>query len=107
MEEVGTWAYVPLVALVVIALITIVPFQRGEMEAKKQIDQLKNNGCKSAPDKKEHVRCITLSEISGNSNTVLFSGMLVKANSSHVALFDGNTVEIFPLTERFKLSMMP
>lgn len=103
-QEFGTWVYIPTVLLLIAILITITPFQQGANEAKKQIGQIQKSGCNAPLDQKDRVRCTTLTDISVTPNIPVFTGILVSSNSSHVALFDGKTLEVFPLTDKFKLS---
>lgn len=100
----GACVYAPLVALVFTALIIVLPYQMGEKQAKEKIEQVQKWGCNPSTHQRSHTRCTTLTDISVTPNIPIFTGILVSSNSSHVALFDGKTLEVFPLRENFKLS---
>lgn len=103
-EEIGTWVYVPAVLLVLASLITIIPFQYGTTQAKKQISNLQTTGCNEPAEKQDQTRCVSLIDISVIPPTTIYSGILVSSNNELVALFDGKTLEVFHLKDDFKLS---
>lgn len=103
-QELGTWVYIPTVLLLLATLVAIIPFQQGANEAKKQIGQIQKSGCNAPLDQKDRVRCVSLVDISITPNATIFSGILVSSNNDFVALFDGQTLEVFRLKDDFKLS---
>ena len=103
-QEFGTWAYIPTVLLLLATLITILPFQRGAAEAKKKINYIQTNGCNAPFNQKDRARCVSLIDISATPPQTIYSGVLVSSNNDFVALFDGQTLEVFRLKDDFKLS---
>lgn len=102
--ELGAWALVPTIFLLMAALIIIIPFQQGVSEANKQISQIQTHGCITPFEQKDRVRCVSLIDISLTPPVTIYSGILVSSNNDFVALFDGQTLEVFRLKDDFKLS---
>lgn len=100
----GACVYAPLVALVFTAFIIVIPYQMGEKNAKEKIENVQKMGCSPPSEQISHIRCTTLTDLSAKPPAPIFTGILVSSNSSHVALFDGATLEVFPLTDNVKLS---
>lgn len=102
-STVGIWCYIPLAVLVFTSFVIITPARIGRENAETQIAKIKNIGCKTAADQKDHIPCTSLFDFSAIPPTPLIQGILVSANANRVAVFDGRNLEVLPLTDRVKV----
>lgn len=100
----GSLICIPAVVLLIAAAVVIFPFQKGNQDALKEIENFRKNGCEVvAVEARSFSRCVHLIDISSSNATMVAHGLLVTANSERIAIFTELAIEVWPMLDRYKL----
>jgi len=97
-EEVTKWIAGPLSVVVFVTLMMMLPYQKGQDFAQRQITEYQKDGCASS------THCVQLIDFSGTEEQLVVEGIMVSANDQRIAVFSGEKLVVYPLLESYKLS---
>lgn len=98
-KELSSWFLYPALTLVMIALLTVYPYQKGIEDADKQIKTYSESGCEN---KDKAVSCTYLIDTKNDEEKIIAKGILVSATETKIALYD-NKLEVWPLLNTYMI----
>lgn len=99
----GRYVGAPLALLLVAISIVVVPFQRGQKDAIKQLEQYHQHACRGSNEGSKFSRCIYLVDTSASESKIVAKGTLVIASKERVAIFNDNGLEFWPLRDSYTI----
>lgn len=90
------------VGIVILFLIVYIPFMYGSNQAMSHGFEYKQLGC-IADERTRWMNCVDYSNLN-NPQAKSWRGLLVAASSTHIAIFDGNSVSVIPRTPEYVLT---
>jgi len=93
----------PLFIILIPAVITVSPYQKGKTDAEKQISEQQKYGCSIDEKGSYQSKCSYLIDISYLDEKIISAGIIVDATEKKIAIFHDNLIEVYPLLDSYKI----